>query len=84
MNIILRELFVADSPICLVILITLPRRWRKKLIIIVNLAEVLSVLENDFPKWIHNIIVNIYDVALKDKTMFTPYSLVQIKPQIFL
>ena len=48
------------------------------------LADALSILDNEYPKGIHNIIVHIIDMVLKYGTMIFPHDIAQLKPQLLL
>ena len=49
-----------------------------------HLTGAFSVLENDYPKCIHNISIYVFDMVLKDGPIFTPHDITQFKPQLFL
>ena len=49
-----------------------------------HIKDVLRVMENAYPEGIHNIIVHIFDVVLKDRPVLPPYTLSQLKPQILI
>ena len=49
-----------------------------------HIKDVLRVMENAYPEGIHNIIVHIFDVVLKDRPVLPPYTLSQLKPSLFL
>ena len=44
----------------------------------------LRVPDNEYPEGIHNTIVGIFEVVLKDEPVLFPYALAQIKLQIFI
>ena len=46
--------------------------------------DALSVLDNFYPKLIHNAIANILDMILEYWYIFTPYALSQLEAQIFI
>ena len=41
-------------------------------------------METSYPEVFHNIIVDIFDVVLKDGPVLPPHALSQIKPQLYL
>ena len=59
-NIMIRELFVVDIPICLIILPAFHQRWEQVLGYVVHIADMLSVLQDAEPECLHNIIVNLF------------------------
>ena len=83
-NFILRELFVVNVPICLIVLPSLLRRLRYVLGRFVHFTDVLSVLEYSNPLMFHNFIANIFYMVLEGAPVLPPHALLQIEPQLFL
>ena len=44
-----------------------------------HLTEALSVMDNEYPEGLHNIIVIIFDMVLKDVPVITPHTLSQLE-----
>ena len=64
------ELFVADVSIFLVALPSPVQRWRQVIGQVIHLVYTINILEYSDPESFQNIIVNIFDMLLKDAPMF--------------
>ena len=45
-----------------------------------HLVDTLSVLEDDYPEWLHNIIVDVFNIVLERDIVISPHALFQLKP----
>ena len=49
-----------------------------------HLADVLSVLKDSNPEWLHNTIVDVFHMILEGAPIFPPHDIFQLGPQLLL